>query len=83
MAENFKRCGEGDNTCNCKTESECGYLSDDGELFTDKSKYIKRQHEINMKKLKIINKTHWLESAWVFLLCFIAGYLFCGFMHIL
>lgn len=29
METNFKRCGEGENTCNCKTEAECGYLFDD------------------------------------------------------
>jgi len=29
MEENFKRCGEGENVCNCKTQDECGYL------FTD------------------------------------------------
>jgi DnaJ-class molecular chaperone len=28
MAEDFKRCGEGENVCNCKTEAECGYLFD-------------------------------------------------------
>lgn len=33
METNFKRCGEGENVCNCKTEQECGYLnmSDDNE----------------------------------------------------
>ena len=29
METEFKRCGEGENTCNCKMEAECGYL------FTD------------------------------------------------
>lgn len=31
METEFKRCGEGENACNCKTEKECGYLSQEYE----------------------------------------------------
>ncbi len=31
----FKRCGEGDNTCNCKNQNECGYTSKDKKCECD------------------------------------------------
>lgn len=32
--DNFQRCGSGENVCNCKSESECGYkdFDDDNEF---------------------------------------------------
>jgi hypothetical protein len=58
------------------------YGTQDGKEFTDKNLYLKHQHEINMRKLEIINKRSWLDAGlhWLILGVFIAGYLFGWFV---
>lgn len=37
MSTEFKRCGEGENVCNCKAEQECGYLSAEYQTGTEQA----------------------------------------------
>lgn len=59
------------------------YVTEDGEVFTDKKLYMKHQHELYMKKLEIINKRSWIDSGlhWIILIVFFAGYLFGIFLN--